>query len=284
MKTDHDLRWYSVALLLALAASGCGAGELGLEDAEDDFLTADLLLALSRAKPGVGEFWVDGEALLLDYDELDGQLYFEGDILLDANDRVQEGPTAAAASSQKRWPGGVMPYAVASNVKNKDRIPQAIALWGQANVPVKFVERTNERDYVLFQDGSGCSSMVGRTGGKQTITLSSSCSVGSTAHEMGHALGLFHEQSRSDRDQHLTVNWGNIQSGYDRNFKTWKERGGGGMDVGAYNPESIMHYSSMAFSKNGKPTLLKKDGSRISGQRKTISTGDAEAIRLMYKQ
>lgn len=37
-------------------------------------------------------------------------------------------------------------------------------------------------------------------------------------HEIGHALGFWHEQSRPDRDDHVTVLWENILEGYEHNF------------------------------------------------------------------
>lgn len=56
---------------------------------------------------------------------------------------------------------------------------------------------------------------MGRQGGGQTVSLSrQGCLYHSTVqHELLHALGFNHEQTRSDRDNHIRVYWENIIDG-----------------------------------------------------------------------
>src|SRR4029434_219128 len=57
-----------------------------------------------------------------------------------------------------------------------------------------------------------CFSSLGRTGGKQVVSLQKSGCVyhGIIQHELNHALGFYHEQTRSDRDQYVKINWNYI--------------------------------------------------------------------------
>ena len=57
-------------------------------------------------------------------------------------------------------------------------------------------------------------------------------------HELGHLIGLWHEQSRRDRDAHVLVMWNNIMDGAKHNFgKVENAR-----LLAPYDLASMMHY------------------------------------------
>lgn len=114
---------------------------------------------------------------------------------------------------------------------------------------VTFAAKTDDdNDYIEFLKDSnlkGCGqSRVGRKGGKQDLKLRC-VSQGTILHEVLHALGFWHEQSRDDRDTWVSIDWKNIRAGQEHNFA---ERDT--VDFGsAYDLKSIMHYSAKAFGK-----------------------------------
>ena len=89
----------------------------------------------------------------------------------------------------------------------------------QSGSCIRFVPRSSETSYVNIvrgASGTGCYADVGRQSGRiNTVNLQYNGCItsGIAAHELIHAVGYYHEQSRPDRDDHVTINWSNIQSG-----------------------------------------------------------------------
>lgn len=220
-----------------------------------------------------------GEVVSVDVEHIDGMDLMEGDIVIPA---VNETLSVVVSASGKRWANGVIPFVINKNMPwaSKENIYQAM-IDISYHTSIRFVEREKQKDYVFFNPSSSnaCSSNVGRKGGKQVVTLAPRCKKGSTMHEILHALGFWHEQSREDRDSYVDIVWANITESKKGNFIKHVTDG---KDKGAYDYGSIMHYSSKAFSKNGKSTIVPlKSGQRI-GQRNGLSQGDINTINELY--
>lgn len=143
------------------------------------------------------------------------------------------------------WPNGIVYYTVNSNVTaaNADRLRIAMNEL-ETVAKLSFVPRTSQTAYVAVQSSTGNNSFVGRTGGAQTLNLASWTSRYVICHELMHALGIYHEQQRSDRGTYVVIDPANIQSQYySANFPI-----NSGAPQGTYDFESIMHYDPCAFS------------------------------------
>ena len=94
--------------------------------------------------------------------------------------------------------------------------------------------------------------------------------------------GYLHEQSRSDRDEYVTINWNNMNSAYESAFAICLSCD---LQDTEYDYQSVMHYSSWAFSNNGQDTIVKKDGESIDSRAYTqlgLSCLDIVGINKHY--
>ncbi|MEZ4883414.1 MAG: M12 family metallopeptidase [Chitinophagales bacterium] len=216
----------------------------------------------------------------LNVEVIDGLVLLDGDIIVGRAVEVFGDGAAAISGNNYRWTNGEIPYVIANNHPKRNDILSAIS---RINAETKLClsPRTNQSDYVEFISGGGCASWVGKQGGRQEIVIGG-CSIGSIQHEILHASGLFHEQSRQDRDSYITINWNNITAGKSHNFQKYTDRGYAGVDLGSYDFGSIMHYGPTAFSKNGQPTIVSKVAGKTFGQRTALSTGDKSAVAALY--
>ncbi|KRX13477.1 Zinc metalloproteinase nas-4 [Trichinella nelsoni] len=185
-----------------------------------------------------------------------------------------------------RWPNGMVPYILSDKYGKKSRkvIARAMQMI-QEQTCIRFVpnKKHKYRDYVYIEPIDGCYSYIGRVGGEQPLSLTSNCiQEGVIIHELLHALGFIHEQSRSDRDKYVRVLWQNILPGMESEFEKYSDQDLDNLGF-EYDYESIMHYEKEAFSRNGRATLLPlKSGSELMGQRNGLSAKDILKINKLY--
>ncbi|HEX3764139.1 MAG TPA: M12 family metallopeptidase [Kofleriaceae bacterium] len=263
---------------LLLAACGALAG-CGLDDARPVLDGTELAFPGETGEVRTGTLDTPGGPRELTYELIHGVAVVEGDIVLPAPGRALRAATRTLGTH--RWPSGVIPYTIDPTLPDLSRVTDAITHWG-SRTRFQFITRTSEPDYVTFRPGSGCSSSVGRVGGQQFINLGTGCSTGSTIHEIGHTLGLWHEQSRADRDRHVIVNLANVTPGKEHNFTKFSDAGADGndgRDVGGYDLQSIMHYGSFGFSANGLPTITDLTGATFTPNRTAVTATDTCAVQ-----
>lgn len=236
----------------------------------------------------------DGPMEVRAVEHTDGNLYV-GDMILGSAEKLlaqpEPGrtppgtlPSNALPQIGMRWPGGVVPYTVNPWLGNQQWIQAMNHL--ERRTPVRFVPRTNESDYIHFTGSPepGWSfSKVGRVGGKQEVKLSSGHGKGVVVHELMHALGTKHEQSRHDRDDHIDVIWDCITEGKEGNFDKYT----GGLTFGPFDFDSLMLYSSFSAVTDDNvwcaySMVLEGTNTPFSSQRTGLSTQDANAVFHMY--
>jgi len=213
---------------------------------------------------------------------------FEGDIVLSPTTRG-----VGVLSSAARWTNGIVPYVIDSGfgagptatiVAAMRRLENTVAI--NNNPCVHFRPKTAaDPHFVTIRPGSGCSATVGQNwGSTKVMTLQNpGCfSDGILMHEMLHLLGFWHEQSRPDRDDYLTIVYANIQAGQEHNFNKYATNAVDTQKT-LYDYNSLMHYDNKAFSSNNLPTIIPKDSSAKIGQRNGLSAIDIQEVRLYYK-
>jgi len=103
------------------------------------------------------------------------------------------------------------------------------------------------------------------------------------AHELGHALGLFHEHQRADRNDYLSIDFSNVQENAVGNFNLIT----GIPLIGPYDFDSIMHYTRSTFAiDSSKPTLIPhapyQRFSTTMGTLPEPSSSDHEVVAFLY--
>ncbi|XP_070686496.1 high choriolytic enzyme 1-like [Pempheris klunzingeri] len=252
----------ALSLLILLVVSDCSWAE------EKDLSVSELLW---RANKDVVH--TDKEPLVIDDIAYDNE-----------NERNADPCTSYSCMWGKSSDGKVyVPYIIAPHFSSRERsiIERGLLAFHDVSC-IRFVQRTNQRDYLSIQSDNGCYSYVGRRGYSQTLSLDrQGCIYHSTVqHELLHALGFNHEQCRSDRDRHIRILWENIQSGWEYAFDKINTLN---LDT-PYDYNSVMQYHRYAFSGNNKPTMEPIPNANVEfGTATQMSSNDIIRLNRLYK-
>ncbi|XP_066438562.1 hatching enzyme 1.2-like [Eleutherodactylus coqui] len=206
---------------------------------------------------------------------------YHGDIVMD----TRRSATKCTDCLWTKSKDGVVkvPYSLASDysTENKKLITAALQTF-TALTCIQFIERTTEKDYINIHSGSGCWSSIGKVGGNQPLSLMNGGCImkGIVQHEIEHALGFYHEQSRSDREDHVDVNWQYIN---EDNWSEFSKVDTNNMNL-PYDYASVMHYGRFSFSNtSGQPSLNPKPDQAVDiGQRYGLSPLDVSKVKTLY--
>jgi hypothetical protein len=258
----------------------------------------------TSSEPDASIELINYRGVLLEAEHVDGRLVIEDDILVHRSDLGDDKANREFGSHRDlKWRDNVVFYRfgdlrfengclnglgqpVACNTRLTQEgyeaaIRGAMNDW-EAVTRVRFVEDTDRTQAdVLDIRGTNnrCASFVGRIGGAQTFEWSDRCSfsVGgtrffSTHHELGHAMGLWHEHQRDDRASYVIVN--------DAQVTDTLNYGIIGARVNGYDCDSVMHYGALTSVRDASGNLLCTG----MGQRDHLSQGDIAGINVLYPE
>lgn len=192
--------------------------------------------------------------------------------------------SAATNAPVKYWPNRMVPYVFDSSFTTDYRNEAIYAMSLISNsTGVRFVPAESyHTNRIKFCYSNANNSYLGMQGGTQIINIYNK-NYGVIMHEILHSLGFFHEHSRADRDSYIIINRSNIKSDKLHNFNKYSS----GLDIGAFDYNSIMLYGSMTTDTDfvydiTKPMITKLDGSIIYENRSYLSAGDIIGIQSIY--
>lgn len=188
----------------------------------------------------------------------------------------------------KLWPEGVVPFVIQSDLPDPQRVLNVIEYFN-STTNIEFVPYDGEDNALVFTPSEElCASYLGMVGGAQPIRLSPGCGFTEITHEIMHALGFVHEQSRLDRDSFVEILWDNIKEPFLSQFdispdlfthfyREADHRGGFEFDF-----NSVMLYDPRFFAKPGQVTMRSLEGQIFAPKRGGLSDLDRERINTLY--
>ncbi|XP_075994320.1 hatching enzyme 1.2-like [Genypterus blacodes] len=261
------------ALALLLLSACCWAHEETAEEAAEDAGELSVSELLERANSHLTR-------------SDNGPILIEGDVTIDNEAERNADPCTSRGCKWGKYTDGkvYIPYYIASHFSSREKsiITRGLESFSSFSCIRFRPSQSSDRDWLSIESKDGCYSFVGRRGGKQVVSLARRGCLyhGTVQHELLHALGFNHEQTRSDRDNHIRVMMQNVQSGMEHNFRKIATLNQGT----SYDYNSVMQYHRTAFSKNNQPTMVPYPNPNVSfGNAREMSRNDIARLNTLYR-
>ncbi|XP_022110635.1 blastula protease 10-like [Acanthaster planci] len=270
-------------ILLLLVGSALAGTDQGARDeftglAVDFFMGKDKLASHLEMTPS--EDCVEGD---MQMNEEQKQAYY---MMREVTAKNRARVRRAATKAFRLWPDNTFVYKFDPRLSSamRAKFMQAVETY-KATTCIQFHEAKEGYSgsippLTVYGTGNGCFSTVGGPGGKINLQEGRCNHLGVCLHEIGHALGAYHEHTRPDRREHVSIKEENIRNGYEGNFKVVDR-----LLVGIYDLQSAMHYACDAFSKDGRSeTIVPHDElmKEKMGLQRKLSRLDIYKFNKMY--
>ncbi|XP_058055680.1 zinc metalloproteinase nas-14-like [Anopheles bellator] len=225
--------------------------------------------------------------------ELGAGIYREMDIM--EKESHQQNGVSLSAWPNARWPNAVVPYLFTGTFTDEQKavVLTAMAQFA-ANTCVRFVAQTTETVYIsITSSATGCWSYVGRslsnTYNVVNLQTPSCITVETAAHELMHSIGFYHEFTRPDRDEYVSIDREALAPQY-QTEEFYQDNYGKYSDNQVvlygrpYDYGSVMHYSKYAAAANRSRPVMNnlKPWTGDFGNDNGLSAADIIDINYMY--
>lgn len=193
------------------------------------------------------------------------------------------------------WDFGVIPVEFSPTLTEAQRAQffRVCANWG-ARTLISCVPRAGQLGFLMVNDAesadrsSPCFSSVGQSSrlSVRMLNLGRNCWTDSVIyHEFGHALGLWHEHQRPDRDAYIILDLEPVPENARGNYSVVNLRD----PLGPYDFLSIMHYRNNAFATEpGRIVMSPREGYGSYANSMGTSTMptdlDHESVAALYRR